>query len=295
MALIPPFFLDAVVAIGDVVDGGRTQYIGTGFLYGRSLEEEDLPVRRYQLFLISNRHILQGKEAVKVRFNPEGDAPAREYEAPLVDEDGELLWSAHDDPEVDIAALPINSRLLQREGIRFSSFRDDENLADRERALEEGISEGDGIFVLGFPMGQVGNERNYVIVRQGAIARIRDALAGTSKEFLVDALIFPGNSGGPIVTRPEFMAIYGTRATSQALLLGIVASYVPYRDVAVSLQTERPRIIFEENSGLTSAFPTDMIQEVVEKAAASLDDRRGEHEPSLAQPLGNAAVDDESS
>jgi hypothetical protein len=56
-------------------------------------------------------------------------------------------------------------------------------------------------------MGLVEEERNYVIARQGAIARIRDTLAGSTSRFLIDALIFPGTSGGPVVTRPEAMTI----------------------------------------------------------------------------------------
>src|ERR1019366_8874960 len=59
---------------------------------------------------------------------------------------------------------------------------------------------------LGFPLQLVGGERNYVIVRHGTIARIGDMLAGTNKNFLVDTFIFPGNSGGPVILKPEMMA-----------------------------------------------------------------------------------------
>src|SRR5205814_3445547 len=138
---------------------------------------------------------------------------------------------------------------LLEQGIRFSYFRSETHVADRSKALELGISEGDGVYSLGFPMGLVGGERNFVIVRQGAIARIRDALAGTTKEFLIDAAIFPGNSGGPVVTRPELASIQGTKAQNAAYLVGLVKAYIPYQDAAISLQTRRPRIVFEENSG----------------------------------------------
>jgi hypothetical protein len=46
-------------------------------------------------------------------------------------------------------------------------------------------------------------------------------------------------------------------------LIGIIASYLPYEDVAVSQQTQRPRVIFAENSGLTNVFPVDCITETV--------------------------------
>jgi hypothetical protein len=41
----------------------------------------------------------------------------------------------------------------------------------------------DGVFVLGFPMGLAGTQRNYVVVRQGAIARIGEMLDNASKSF----------------------------------------------------------------------------------------------------------------
>ena len=129
-----------------------------------------------------------------------------------------------------------------------------------------GVSEGDGVFLLGFPMGLIGNTRNMVVVRQGAIARIRDFLEGGSRDFLIDCTVFPGNSGGPVVGRPEFTSIKGTKAVDGAYLLGIVAAYIPYEDVAISAQTKQPRIIFQENSGLARVFPVDHINDVVIKA-----------------------------
>jgi hypothetical protein len=100
-------------------------------------------------------------------------------------------------------------------------------------------------------------------VRGGSIARLRDALDGTEPTFLLDASVFPGNSGGPAVFRPEVTAITGTEAISRSFLLGVIAAYVPYIDVAISGQTKRPRITFEENSGLAEVYPVDFIDETI--------------------------------
>jgi hypothetical protein len=53
-----------------------------------------------------------------------------------------------------------------------------QDLLSRRKAkeLELGLSEGDGVDVLGFPMGLTGQGEDDVIVRQGAIARVRDTL-----------------------------------------------------------------------------------------------------------------------
>ena len=59
--------------------------------------------------------------------------------------------------------------------------------------------EGDFIYALGFPMGLVSKDRQHVMVRSGIIARIRDLYENRSTDFTVDAFVFPGNSGGPLV------------------------------------------------------------------------------------------------
>ncbi len=102
--------------------------------------------------------------------------------------------------------------VLKKDGIKAEFILGDDNSVDVAKAKELGVSEGDGVFVLGFPLQLVGGERNFVIVRQGIIARIGDMLEGYSKTFLVDTFIFPGNSGGPVFLRPEVVAITGTKS-----------------------------------------------------------------------------------
>lgn len=267
MALIPPFFLDAVVAVGFEGNDGKPVYQATGFIYAhflRQVAEE----KTYNLFLATNRHVFHGKTKGFLRFNPESGETARQYEIALVDASGKPLWLAHQDPAIDVALLGVNGNLLRDHGIRFAFFASDGHVLTRSRALETGVTEGDGVFVLGFPFGLVGGGRNFVVVRHGIIARIRDCLESGQKDFLIDCPIFPGNSGGPVVNRPAAIAIQDTKQLTSANLVGIVAGYLPFRDVAISQQTGNPRIIFEENSGLASVVPVDYIQEVISNAVA---------------------------
>lgn len=265
MALIPSFFLDCVVAIGFENAEKERHYAATGFLYGKLIKQEE-ENKTYRIFLVTNKHVFNDSKTAWLRFNPEGDEPAKEFEVLLIDNNNKQTWHVHPDQEVDLAIIGINGSFLSEQGIRFSFFRSDQHITTRAQATEVGISEGDGVFILGFPMGMIGEKRNFVIVKQGVIARIRDTLAGHTKEFLVDASIFPGNSGGPVVSRPEVVSIQGTKANGNASLLGVVSSYVPYQDVAISMQTKRPRIIFEENSGLASIVPVDYLVEIIDAA-----------------------------
>ena len=281
IALIPPIFFDCVVAI-TIITGtpnGKPEYqgVGTGFLYGHFLEKttEAEPKERFAIYLVTNKHVLEevkGKQ-VFARLNPEGREQARNFRLEVWKPDGTLAWHVHPCADVDVAVIPINVAQLMKEGIRVEYFRSNRDLLNLTKAAEVGLSEGDGVFVLGYPMGEIGGDRNYVIARNGSIARIRDAFLGSRKTFLADAFVFPGNSGGPVVVKPEVVTIDGTKAINQAYLIGMVKSYLPYTDVAFSMQTKTPRIVFYENSGLAEIIPMDYITAIIEDHRKPASDR----------------------
>ena len=164
---------------------------------------------------------------------------------------------------MDVAVLGINMDVLRADGIQADFFAGDTHSADIAKAKEITMSEGDGVFVLGFPVQVATGARNFVVVRQGIIARVSDLLGGFSGTFLIDTFIFPGNSGGPVILKPEIRSITGTKPQSNALLIGLVSSFQTYQDVAVSQQTGRPRVIFEENTGLANVIPVDQIKAAI--------------------------------
>ena len=90
-------------------------------------------------------------------------------------------------------------------------------------------------------------------------------LEGHSSDYIVDAFVFPGNSGGPVVIKPEVARIQGTQHNTSSRLIGLVKSYIPYRDVAISPQTKRARVVFEENTGLTNVEPVDHIIQTIQQ------------------------------
>jgi hypothetical protein len=274
-ALLPPIFVNSVVALGEArvqptlpgqVARPEWQTEGTGFFYGYiaadDIEQKD---KLYRVFLITARHVIEnhfkqhGNSPIKVRVNPQdASAGAPEFEIPISN------WHFHHENGVDVALVSIRVDYLEERGIRPNFFTNDALVANREKMRDLGVSAGDGIFVLGFPMNLAGVQRNYVIVRQGCIARINEMLDKVSTTFMLDAFIFPGNSGGPVILKPEVVSIQGTKALNRAYLIGIVLSYRPYTDVAISPQTGRPRVLFEENSGLAEVLPTDYIDEAIE-------------------------------
>jgi len=76
MALLPPHFMDAVVAIGTNDGDDDVVWIGSGFLYGHlmGMTGED---GNYRVYLVTNRHVVKELKEIVLRFNPVGDEPAR--------------------------------------------------------------------------------------------------------------------------------------------------------------------------------------------------------------------------
>lgn len=260
MALIPPFFLDCVVAIGAKNAKGETQWVGTGFLFGKLVEPVvDITNKQYAVYLVTNKHVLKNHKEIVLRFNPENGLAAREFNQALVDVNGKEIWTGHPLERVDVAVMNINGPKLKAEALRFGIFTSDETSYTKADMKANGVMEGDGVYMLGFPMGLVGNEGQYALLRSGAIARIREMLDSRGEDFIVDALSFPGNSGGPVVLKPEALSISGTQAHTNSVLIGVVKQNLNYQEVAVSPQTGRPRITFEQNAGLSLIEPVDHI------------------------------------
>ena len=151
---------------------------------------------------------------------------------------------------------------------------------------QTGVEEGCLVYALGFPLGQVDTIKA-PICRLGCISRIMDAFLMQNKNptFLVDAQVFPGNSGGPIVSRPEYMSIQNTPTNDKANLIGILSQYIPYQERLYSLQTGRERMLQEENSGLTIVHPVDRIKEVVEMEWRRNEQIRLAQQPQQTQAL----------
>jgi len=118
------------------------------------------------------------------------------------------------------------------------------------------------VFFVSFHPGLGGTDRITPILRRGMVSLI------TEKQLYLDAFVFPGNSGSPVFTKPSpvsFMA-GGTMVGDQlgCRLVGLVGAYLPYQEVAVSLQTKRPRVVFEENTGLAEVTTADQIDELIQ-------------------------------
>lgn len=63
--------------------------------------------------------------------------------------------------------------------------------------------------------------------------------------------------------KPEMLSIEGTSAIGESMLLGIVHSYIPYRESLINGQTNEVVEIRSENGGLARCNPVEFIRETI--------------------------------
>jgi hypothetical protein len=291
MAVVPTNYLDAVVVIerGEMT-GDEMQFspMATGTLLGYlapdqtgASEDEEI----HAIFLVTNRHVIDGLDEIWLRFN-QGAGSGR-FRVAVKDDNGDQAFMISE--HFDLAVIGINAPALNESGAEFSAIPQKAFL-DLVGIEDADVSGGEGVFVLGFPMGITGTERKYAIVRGGVIARLDREIIEETGGYLIDCAVFPGNSGGPVILRPELMTIEGTPGRDRSFLIGIVSAYLPYIETAVSDQTGRPRITFEENSGLANVVPLDVVHQLVKPL---MDELRRVQQLTLDTDDGGAAGGDE--
>jgi hypothetical protein len=251
-----PDFLKTIVSMEQLESPTNAHSIGTGFVVGSP---------NGHILLITANHILEGVKAsnggslakLAWRLN-ETNGPSDLVYDQFVTQflGGGWFMSSNADVacrfitygnESDVRGLPVSMFLPQKQ-------------------LEPGAP----VLILGFPMGIRSEKYAKPIVRHGIVA------LSEHSELMLDAFVFPGNSGGPVFYAPSIM-VSGTLQSplvNEDKIIGMVTDYVPYTDVGISPQTHRPRITFEENSGLSHAVPADRIIELINRPDVVVEDMR---------------------
>lgn len=251
MALIPKIYIDADVSIGLRQTNDSIAWIGTGFFVHRRINDKEvLP------FLVSNKHIFEGKSCVVIRMR-------ETQENKLVLKDVSLS-DCRVHTFADIAAVMLSGTTITQQHLKFSSFDIDSNSFSSFELIDNGVDEGSLVYMLGFPMGLVNVNSELPICRMGCIARISEEQIAESHDALLDIQNFPGNSGSPIVSKPEFIGIQGTKILDRCVLIGIIHAYLPYRESLINSQTKEIVEVRSENSGLALMHPVEYIREVID-------------------------------
>ncbi len=248
----------------------------TGFLVIRRMNE-----REGKVFLVTNKHVIhadpqrrKGALFLTLYLNvweEEARISGASFRTPLV-EDGQRLWREHPDPNVDVFAVDVTDLVnsnprIENKGADYSLFGFPDVLK------RENITEGDEVFIIGYPLGLFHSRVNSPLVRQGIIAtKIGERIqiwmrlpSGESKHmeipgFLVDAAIVPGSSGSPVVLKPIIGRKVGEKISMEMAppyLLGIVSA-----SETATLRVEDR--MYPAFAGLGIVFDVSAIKETIE-------------------------------
>lgn len=244
---IDPKLLKTVFSIEQQNKNGNYSPIGTGFL---------IFLPNGIIGLVTARHVVsqwnydtqnwQIKDKLGFRFN---QIEAQSIVTPDIDLSSYLGTSWHMFKELESHDIAIKPILLPM----INKGTDTLTISPNMALFKDQIGIGAPITILGFPMG-IRNE-NYPT----PIARFGKTSLIDQNHIICDCTSFPGNSGGPAFYHPSSEYNIKEEYETEIKLLGIVTSYILYEDTAISIQTNRPKIVFAENTGLTNIVPLDYL------------------------------------
>lgn len=198
--------------------------VGTAFAFGYEWDNEQGEHRSIEV-LVTNKHVIAGAATGNLFFTfadehrrPQlGEAGRYWWKGPPHDDRFENLWHGHPDEEVDITIMPLRPwrKMVERSGreiycppIYFEAIPGLQELSE-SRAIEE-------VLIVGYPLGLYDEVNLIPVARRGITATPLWFDYNGRPQFLVDAAIFPGSSGSPVV-------IYDT-IRGRFRFLGVVAS-----------------------------------------------------------------------
>ena len=234
----------------------------TGFWYLHSWVDPSSGSTLTQSYAVSCKHVLEGHQPgqpIHLRHNLVPTSQSHNIlQLRSIVED----WHSH--PTADVAVCPTG--LI--EGYEFDSLAynsSDSNIVTRTNAERLGITEGDEVYILGYPTGTMSGMRDYPLVRGGIIGQIQGWINGEHSTFLVSGSVFPGNSGSTVLTKPQFAGVADLPMPRHNHLIGMVSGYK-----AASLDPHLPSLV--QNADLAVVVPMDAVNETVEGHMASRND-----------------------
>ena len=134
----------------------------------------------------------------------------------------------------DVAIAPAPTHVYREGGITWRTFRKNW-LVNKQQLQASGLAEGTGTYIIGFPAGGLYREGwTWPVLRAGTVAQIQPWYNEETPGILVETSGSGGNSGGPVVTRPETHSIEGP-PHSEMKLLGVYVGQQVWGDTDIDL------------------------------------------------------------
>jgi len=199
---------------------------GTGFFFSFL---DNAKTGQYVPTIVTNKHVIKDAIIGKLRFSlkdKEGKPLIGEYFDLILDE-FESRWVKHPDDIVDLCILPIANIHEEIEKSEKSLYYSAFTMKDipTARELSKDFSKIEDITIIGYPDGIWDSFNNMPVVRKGITATALQANFNNEPKFLVDAAIYGGSSGSPvlILNQGSFSLPDGTLlAGNRVKLVGII-------------------------------------------------------------------------
>ena len=224
--------------------------------------------------LITNKHVLAGATSVTFTM-PRGQngEPISAGTRITVTDFSEVTWHGHPRDDVDIAAMkfaPIVGEMVLADAPPFYRAFGSELLLSNVAAQE--LDSIEFVTFIGYPSGLFDQASMLPIARRGQTATPIFNDYNQLPAFLIDASVFPGSSGSPVLIFDRGM--YATRdgetqVGSRIMLAGVVAA-VHTRTVMGEIRiTSNAYATFDDMIDLGIVFKSSAIQETVDILFAS--------------------------
>ncbi len=193
---------------------------GTGFFYQKQLDEKTtIP------FIVTNAHVVKNASKGLISLiKKEGDSPLLS-EKITAEIPGDMI-KKHVDIDNDIAIFPIGPILNQliQNNINIFYRSIDSSIVPDSKTINE-LSAVEEITFIGYPSGLYDRKNNTPIVRKGITATpIWNDFDGKNI-FLIDAGVYPGSSGSPvlIINSGSYSHSGGITVGNRVLFLGMIS------------------------------------------------------------------------
>ncbi|MYE44421.1 MAG: hypothetical protein F4X79_10415 [Acidobacteria bacterium] len=232
---------------------------GTGFFcYARHSHRRT----RKLLFLVTNAHVVgRVRRRFDVLFRPPGAEEAFVYSVTAKSGAGPGTWFTAE--YCDIAALLLDATQIPDE-IQVRAFDVETDTLSIRELRQAGIAEGAEGRLVGFVEAARGTRLEYPAYRSVTLAQIPRRW-GLITPLFVEGTAFPGNSGSPVILKPE--PGFGQRPNTDpdGKLIGITRAVGSTWSMGL-LDGDRAPIEVDENATIVHLVPVDDLRALLHRA-----------------------------